>query len=412
MERTSTPTVLSPFVVASDIASKRSADDTLQDILRAVRQHLGMDVAFLSEFANGKRIFRCVDTPHVDHPVKVGGGDPLEESYCQRVLDGRLPELIRDAVMHPAAMELPATTAMPVGAHLSIPIKLSTGRIYGTFCCFSHAPDQTLTERDLSVMRAFADLAGRQIEQDILAREEGLQIEQRIKSVLEGEHLSIVYQPIYHVADNRIVGFESLSRFATIPLRSPDVWFNEAGKVGLGAALETKAIRTALHGLKYLPDEVYISVNASPESILSGAITSAFEDMPLNRLVLEVTEHALIDRYEDIAAAIYPLRNNGMRIAVDDAGAGYASFRHILNLVPDIIKLDISLTRNIDSDRSRRALAAALTRFSEETGIKIVAEGVETASELNVLRALGINNAQGYLLGRPMPINEALLLCK
>lgn len=405
-------TLLSPFAIAPDTPAKRPAGDNMRDILRTVRQHLGMDVAFLSEFVDGKRIFRYVDTPYADHPVKVGCGDPLEESYCQRVLDGRLPELIRDAAMHPAATELPATAAMPVGAHLSIPIKLSNGRVYGTFCCFSHDPDQTLTERDLSVMRAFADLAGRQIEQDLIAHEEHLEIEQRIKSVLDGDHLSIVYQPIYHVAENRIVGFESLSRITVKPLRSPDVWFNEAAKIGHGPALETHAIRTALQGLKHLPDDVYISVNASPDTILNDAIANAFTEMPLHRLVLEVTEHALIDRYEDIATAISPLKKKGMRIAVDDTGAGYASFRHILNLAPDIIKLDISLTRNIDSDRSRRALAAALVRFAEETGSKIVAEGVETAPELHTLRQLGVNKAQGYLLGRPMPITEAAALCK
>lgn len=412
MKSISTPPLLSPFVLPSSVSLGNSVAGALQDILRTIRQHLGMDVAFLSRFADGKRIFQYVDTLHANHPVKVGGADPLEESYCQRIVDGRLPELIRDAAMYPAAAELPVTAALPVGAHLSVPIKLSDGRIYGTFCCFSHAADHSLTERDLHVMRAFADLAAKQIEQDIATHKERQEIEQRIKSILDSDNPSIVYQPIFHLAQNRIVGFESLSRFTASPLRTPDVWFNEAAKVGLGVALETKAIQTALQGLKYLPDSVYVTINASPETILSGAIASTFKDMPLNRLVLEVTEHALIDRYEDLAAAICSLRERGMQVAVDDAGAGYASFRHILNLAPDIIKLDISLTRNIDSDRSRRALAAALTRFAEETGSKIVAEGVETAAKLHVLQEIGINKAQGYLLGRPVSINEASQLCR
>lgn len=406
MKSVPTPPLLSQFIIPPNVPFGNSVASALQDILRTIRQHLGMDVAFLSRFADGKRIFQYVDALHPNHPVKVGGADPLEESYCQRIVDGRLPELIRDAALYPAAAELPVTAALPVGAHLSVPIKLSDGGIYGTFCCFSHAPDHSLTERDLQIMRAFADLAAKQIEQDILAHQERQEIEQRIKSILDGDAPSIVYQPIFHLAENTIVGFESLSRFTASPLRSPDIWFNEAAKVGLGVALETKAIRTALHGLKYLPDSVYVAVNTSPETILSGTIASVFNDMPLTRLVLEITEHALIDRYEDIAAAIRPLRERGLRIAVDDAGAGYASFRHILNLAPDIIKLDISLTRNIDTDRSRRALAAAITRFAEETGSKIVAEGVETACELHVLQDIGINKAQGYLLGKPAPISE------
>jgi EAL domain-containing protein (putative c-di-GMP-specific phosphodiesterase class I) len=105
-----------------------------------------------------------------------------------------------------------------------------------------------------------------------------------------------------------------------------------------------------------------------------------------------------------------PLRKKGLRLAVDDAGAGYASFRHILRLEPDIIKLDMSLTRDIDTDRTRRALAAALIRFAQETGSKIIAEGVETQSELEVLRSLGISMAQGYLISRPVPLAAAVSL--
>ena len=108
-----------------------------------------------------------------------------------------------------------------------------------------------------------------------------------------------------------------------------------------------------------------------------------------------------MERYEDIAAVMAPLQAQGLRIAIDDAGAGYASLRHVLNLHPEIVKLDISITRGIDTDRSRRALAAALRGFASETGCSIVAEGIETPAELSTLQALGISRAQGYHLGRP-----------
>jgi EAL domain-containing protein (putative c-di-GMP-specific phosphodiesterase class I) len=388
-----------------------STDKTLLEILRAIREHLGMDVAFISEFTGADRVFRYVDSSHADHPVRAGGADRLEDSYCQRIIDGRLPQLIPDASACPAAMELTVTYTLPVGAHLSVPIRLTDGSVYGTFCCFSHAPDSTLNERDLGLMRVFADLTGRQIERDLALRKQDEEIAQRIRSVLNGDGLSMAYQPIYHLGDNRIVGFESLSRFSATPIRTPDVWFGEAHKIGLDVALETKAIGIALQGIGHLPGDVYISVNISPETILGGAIGNMLGGMPLERVVLEVTEHVLIQRYHDIAALIGPLRERGLRIAVDDAGAGYASFRHILNLAPDLIKLDVSLTRNIDADNSRRALAAALIRFSEETGSEIIAEGVETASELDVLRQLGVTKAQGYLLGRPMPLAAAAQLC-
>jgi EAL domain-containing protein (putative c-di-GMP-specific phosphodiesterase class I) len=130
-------------------------------------------------------------------------------------------------------------------------------------------------------------------------------------------------------------------------------------------------------------------------------------DGDLSRVVLEITEHTTVEDYAKLHEVLRPLRERGMRLSIDDAGAGYSSFRHILRLRPDFIKLDISLTRDIDSDRGRRALAAALIGFARETGAELIAEGVETESELATLRKLGVHKAQGYLLGRPAPFETA-----
>jgi EAL domain-containing protein (putative c-di-GMP-specific phosphodiesterase class I) len=338
----------------------------------------------------------------------VGGADPLEASYCQRIVDGRLPELIQDATAVPAAMELRVTRALPVGAHLSVPIKLKDGSVYGTFCCFSFTPDLSLNQRDLGMMRVFADLAADVIERNLEKGKQRDEKAKRIQSVISGDGLSIVYQPIINVAQDKVVGFESLTRFSATPLRGPDVWFNEAASVGMGAQLEMRAVELAMAALDSLPKDVYLSFNVSPEALINGDLRRVLEGMPLERLVLEVTEHATIDEYSELTNALAPLRTQGLRLAVDDAGAGFASFRHILRLQPDIIKLDMSLTRDIDTDAARRALASALIRFAHETGSKIVAEGVETASELRVLRSLGVNKVQGYFLGRPAPLANAL----
>jgi len=133
-------------------------------------------------------------------------------------------------------------------------------------------------------------------------------------------------------------------------------------------------------------------------SILDDRILHLFDDYSLHRIVLEVTEHESIDDYASVASRLEPLRKQGLRLAVDDAGAGYASFRHILKLKPDIIKLDASLVAAIDTDDSLRALASALVRFADETGSKVIAEGVETEEVLEVLRQLNVNKAQGYLV--------------
>jgi hypothetical protein len=144
-----------------------SLSEMLVETLHAVRTHLGMDVAFISEFRGESRIFRYLDGNFVPLQLEVGAGDPLDESYCQRVLDGRLPELIQDAASLPEAQAMPATKAWPVGAHLSVPLRFSDGRLYGTFCCFSTTPDKSLDERDLKTLRLFADFAGRLLERPI-----------------------------------------------------------------------------------------------------------------------------------------------------------------------------------------------------------------------------------------------------
>lgn len=390
--------------------SEKKRSVHLPSILRAIREHLGMDVAFISEFKEGRRYFKYIDQDNNGESLVPGTSDPLEDTYCQRIVDGRLPELIPDTSVVPDARALAATVAGLVRSHLSIPIKRRNGEVFGTFCCFSTTPHHSLNERDLRLVRAFSQIVAEQIEENLVAQDLRLAMEDRVGTLMAGNGLTMAYQPIYQIKDNKVLGFEALARFSDTPLRSPDVWFREAGQVGLGVLLEIRAIELALQGMGQLPGNIYVSMNASPETVLEGGLGELFNAMPLERIVLEVTEREAVEAYEPLKSAIAPLRNRGLRLAIDDAGAGYASFRHILNLSPEIIKIDISITRNIDNDRSRQALVTALVGFAKTTGCEIVSEGVETAAELAALCRLGVNNAQGYFLDRPMPIERAMFL--
>lgn len=378
----------------------------VQDALGALRRHLGMEVAFISEFRHGRRFFRYVDSDAAFSPIQVGGSNPLDESYCLRVVDGRLPQLIPDALQNAEALSLPVTRLLPVGAHISVPIQLLDGEVFGTFCCFSRTADLSLDDRDLAVVRLFAEFVGGTVAQAFRQRKNLKAAYQRVQHAIAQEDFHIAYQPIIHVGESRLVGHEALARFTAEPLRSPDKWFHEAAEVGLQEELELAAIRKALENLHRFPAPTYLSLNISPETILKGGLPALLAGYPLDRLVLELTEHESIDDYAALVAALAPLRQRGLRVAVDDAGAGYASFRHILKLAPDIIKLDASLVATIDKDQGMRALAAAVVRFAEETGSKVVAEGVERPEELQVLRDLKVNKAQGYLLGRPRPAED------
>ena len=122
--------------------------------------------------------------------------------------------------------------------------------------------------------------------------------------------------------------------------------------------------------------------------------------VPHHRIVAELTEHTRVDDYRGLLDALAPLRRQGLRIAVDDAGAGYAGLRHVLRLEPDLIKLDLELIRDIHTDPAKRALVT----FAADTSAILVAEGIETADELATLRALGVPYGQGYHLARPGPL--------
>ncbi len=386
-------------------SSGDAANSSVDRILKAVRTHLGMDVAFAANVTSTQTVIRHADTA-ARAPFKAGDSFPVDDGYCKRILDGRIPALIHDAAAVPEVAGLACTREMPIGAHLSVPLRLSDGSVYGTFCCFSFQPDHSLTQRDTDMMHAFADLAAAQIEERIRADENTAEIRARIARIVEQDDVTMVYQPIYRLAGCRVVGVEALARFPDAASRPPDTWFAEAASVGLGTDLELAATRAALRGMPYLPGDMSVAINVSPETILSGRLEEALHGVPAGRIVLEVTEHAIVADYVGLLQALKPLRKHA-RIAVDDAGAGYSGLRHILDIRPDIIKLDTSLTRGIDADPARFALATALLTFADQLGSEIVAEGIETAAELEALRSLGVGCGQGYFLSRPMPIAAA-----
>lgn len=235
---------------------------------------------------------------------------------------------------------------------------------------------------------------------------------ERIASVLRRGEIATLFQVVTDLATDSVVGVEALSRFAAEPARPPDVWFAEAERVGLGVELQILAIEHALAALKELPSAVFLAVNLTPDVILDRERRLlAVAEPVLDRLVLELTEQFPVEDYDALNAAIAPLRAAGVRLAVDDTGVGYAGLRHLIALQPDIVKLDMSLTRGVDRDPARRALAGALVRFGSETGALVVAEGVETAAELQTLRDLEVPWVQGYVIARPQSLAEALRMC-
>ncbi|MEW6058700.1 MAG: EAL domain-containing protein [Actinomycetota bacterium] len=224
----------------------------------------------------------------------------------------------------------------------------------------------------------------------------------RVLRVLEGEGLEMAFQPIVDLGDGRVVGFEALARFSDGPGASPEALFAEAEGVGLGLELELATVRRALEHLGRLPESTFLSVNASPRTAASPRLLQLIAGRA-DRVVVEITEHAPVPDYPRLGRALARLRSEGARIAVDDAGAGFAGLDHVLQLEPDFVKLDIALIRGIDRDETRRAVTSTLLTFAEAVGSTAVAEGIERGPELQALRKLGVSLGQGFHFARPVP---------
>jgi EAL domain-containing protein (putative c-di-GMP-specific phosphodiesterase class I) len=227
--------------------------------------------------------------------------------------------------------------------------------------------------------------------------------------LLTGYGLDTHFQPIVELRTGKVVGYEALARFRFMPSRSPADWFAEAAELGLDVELELAAVRAAIDtattegGADALMDK-FLSINAGPDAICDEGFALALDGLLRDELVIEVTEHAAISDYQRFRSKFLPFAARGARLAVDDTGAGYASLRHILQLGPQVIKLDLSLIRGIDRDPARRVLTATLLEFAHQTDAAVIAEGIETSAELDTLVELGVGYGQGFLLGRPRPL--------
>jgi EAL domain-containing protein (putative c-di-GMP-specific phosphodiesterase class I) len=225
----------------------------------------------------------------------------------------------------------------------------------------------------------------------------------RIEEALDGG-IEMVFQPVLDLQKEAVVGYEALARFLLTPRRTPDRWFAEAWAVGLGYELEVSALEAALDA--GLPGgDGFLAVNLSPGALVDPRFLPFLDrSSELDRLVVEITEHAVVEDYELLNRSLGELRQRQVRVAVDDAGAGYASLRHVLILRPDFIKLDGSLITGIHADPAKRAVAVGMISSAHELGAEVVAEAIEQAEELSCVARLGANLGQGYHLGRPAPL--------
>lgn len=328
---------------------------------------------------------------------------PLKQ-LRQRVVTGTMGPLIADAQKDPVAAEFPVTEKLSVAAYVGVPVQFSDGRLYGTLCCLSGETAYHLDERDVVFMRMAAAVVAEQLEREDLASSERRAIHRRIRSTIDEATFHLEYQPIVALDGGATLGYEALARFPDSGEGGPQPWFDDAWLVGLGPELEMATAGAALLALPHIADDAYLAINFTPETLLNPDFGAVFDGVKLERIVIEVTEHARVLDYAPVRRKLDELRAAGARVAIDDLGTGHAGLNHLLQFRPEILKVDLSIVQGVRRDRMRRAIAATFATFAAHLGAQLVGEGIESAEDQEALEILGLTAGQGFHIGRPAPL--------
>lgn len=376
--------------------------DLVRTLLGVLRSRLGLDTAWLSCFRDGMQVFEVLDGDAEALGLSSGERSSLSGSYCVRVIDGRLPAVIPDTIANQTTAALPITRELGLGAYVGVPVLDADGATLGTVCAVSQHAKPDLADVDVRIVRHVAELIGALMESPARGADSTAEQSRAIRRVVSDRLFEVVFQAIHDVSTGQVVGVEALARFPCEPFQ-PASFFTRAAALGLNIELETAIVMRVVAMMPQLPADVFVAINISPAAVLQVPWAELLADADASRIVLEITEHDAVHNYGALDDVLEACRTRGMRVAVDDVGAGFSSFSHVLELEPEFVKIDLSITRNIDGDDARRRLAQAIAEFTGQIGATVIAEGVETQGELDAVSAAGITWAQGYHLSRPKP---------
>jgi PAS domain S-box-containing protein len=380
----------------ADVQAGPTSEETSARICRQVVGLAGLVAAALYCFAlDGQAMplafVRADGEPAPLLPLPAGRSKHLRE----RAADGPWVEAWVHRPWHPYERLFRETGVRAVAC---APVRHG-GQLIGLLIVSSAAANATsqLTE-SLPALLEFATVAGALVGPAIVDLTEVGSVRHRILKTIGEGAFHPVFQPIVDLASRETVGYEALTRFDSG--QRPDLCFADAWSVDMGPALELATLGAAVAAARQLPAGLWLSLNVSPRLLVDPDRLNAAlwpSDRPI---VLEITEHEIIKDYEAVRAAIRALGHD-VRLAVDDAGAGIANFGHIIELRPNIVKLDIGLVRGVNADLGRQAMVVGMRHFAAETGCRLLAEGVETGAEADTVCALGVDLGQGYFFGHP-----------
>jgi EAL domain-containing protein (putative c-di-GMP-specific phosphodiesterase class I)/anti-sigma regulatory factor (Ser/Thr protein kinase) len=377
-------------------------DRFVTQLLGTLRARSGMDLAYLSIFEDRHQHVLAVSGQSGLAGLEPGRRIPLEETYCAQMVKGELDRVVGDTSANPRTAELPVTKD-GLASWTGVPVFLPSGQVIGTLCCAQGSPRPERKQSDALELHSFAGIFGDLLAGGGFIDRTVLNATERMDDVLARPGAVFpVFQPIIDLTHGHVAGVEALSRFAGHD-RPVELWFADAVRAGLIIDLEILAIRQSLTALEVLPADAYLALNVCPLTAQSRELAALLDGHPMDRIVMEVTEHAAVANYRPLAVALAPYRAEGMRVAIDDVGTGYAGLGHLVQLRPEIIKVDRSLIETVDTDPAHAAAVGAIVGMAKHLGAFLVAEGIERPETLNAVRELGFSHAQGYLLARPAP---------
>jgi diguanylate cyclase (GGDEF)-like protein len=303
-----------------------------------------------------------------------------------------VPAARAESIAHALRKELLAS-AEPISASVGV-------------ACESNPSDDwiaLLREADVSLRAAKRDGKGQVMIFAESIEKEATEGRRLMRDMIEGDGIRMVVQPIVDLHSGGVLAYEALARFEDAAGRGPDHWFPLAESLGMRVDLELACLKRAVVLQDELGEGVLLAVNASAQALHDPRIRQVLLESRTQSLIVELTEESLVRDLGALRADLEPLLARGIKLAVDDMGAGYSNLRQVTALRPSLVKLDRTLVREIDVAPAQSALIDALIGYAQRTGAQIVAEGIETRAELEVLRALGVTYGQGYLLAAPAP---------
>jgi EAL domain-containing protein (putative c-di-GMP-specific phosphodiesterase class I) len=371
----------------------------LAELLTVLRRRLRMDLSWLARREGDLLVLQVASGDTAGFGVDIGASVRWEDSLYAKVLSGELPSLLPDVRADPHASQVPVVDEIGIGSYAATPVLDSEGRVYGILGCVAHEPCLSLRPSDGGFLRLLAAFLTEFVIDLQRLWDTRSATWRRLRDLIDQGGPRMFFQPVIELATGQTVAVEALARFPEGS--SPHDLFAAAGSVGLGLELEMAAVRNALRALADMPPNVLLAVNASPATVTGGAVDLIVGTGTPERVTVEITEHEYVGHDHDLLLATEVLRGHGTHIAVDDVGSCYSGLEQLLHLRPEVIKIDSFIIHGIDTDPARRAVAVGLITVATEIGARVVAEGIESISEMNAVVDAGICYGQGFLLGPP-----------